>query len=169
MPAATTRADLIAATEKEYAKLVVLCDKLTVPEAELKRADGISIKDTIGHRAHWVGLFLGWYQDGRDGKEVFFPAKGFKWNQLKEYNEILRCQQIELRWRDVRQMLSDNHAALMTFISGHSNIQLYGGPMKGGRNTWTSGRWAEAAGGSHYRSASKFVRACLKEIADQEG
>jgi hypothetical protein len=34
--------------------------------------------------------------------------------------------------------------------------------MKGGGNKWTTGRWAEASGASHYRSAAKYVRACLK-------
>jgi len=39
--------------------------------------------------------------------------------------------------------------------------ELYGGPMPGGTG-WTTGRYAEAAGPSHYRSAAKFLRAALR-------
>jgi hypothetical protein len=34
--------------------------------------------------------------------------------------------------------------------------------MPGGTG-WTTGRYAEAAGPSHYRSAAKFIRKCLRE------
>lgn len=59
-------------------------------------------------------------------------------------------------------MLADRHAALMGFLEEQSESDLYGGPMKGARNDWTTGRWAEAAGPSHYRSALKWCRACLR-------
>ncbi|MEC7963119.1 MAG: ClbS/DfsB family four-helix bundle protein, partial [Pseudomonadota bacterium] len=63
MPAATTKTDLLATTEAEFSKLTRLLDKVpvaaqTLPDAD---ADGTTLKDTIGHRAHWVDLFLGWY------------------------------------------------------------------------------------------------------------
>jgi len=35
--------------------------------------------------------------------------------------------------------------------------------MQGANNDWTTGRWAEAAGPSHYRSAAKFIRQCSRE------
>lgn len=90
------------------------------------------------------------------------PAKGYKRNQLKENNAKLREDQAGLSWGEVRVMLDDSHARLVRFITGMSDTDLYGGPMKGGGNKWTTGRWAEALGASHYRSAAKYVRACLK-------
>jgi len=61
------------------------------------------------------------------------------------------------------KQLQSNHKKLVKFMTTHSNKELYGGPMKGANNHWTPGRWAEAAGPSHYRSAIKFVRQCMKE------
>ncbi len=162
MPAATTKIDLLAVTQKEFAKLQALIADIPDAFAMQKREDDTSIKDVIAHRAHWITLFLGWYRDGQDGREVFFPAKGYKWNDLKTYNAKLRLDQAELGWEEARLQLEQGQFDLMQFIGCKSDTQLYGGPMKGANNAWTTGRWAEAAGASQYRSAAKWVRACLR-------
>ena len=161
MPAATNRADLRAITVKEYTKLSGLLAFVDVKTA-LGLHDGTTIKDVIGHRAHWTALFFGWYADGQAEKPVFFPAEGYKWTDLKRYNAALRKAQADLSWSDVQAMLSQTYDQLIGFIDAHSEVELYGGPMKGAKNKWTTGRWAEAAGASHYRSAAKYVRSARK-------
>ena len=164
MPAAKTCADLRAVTIQEYDKLAKLIAPLSAAQA-MKVHDTTTIKDVIGHRAHWTQLFFGWFADGQAKKEVFFPAQGYKWNDLKRYNADLRKSQAELSWDDVKAMLDDSYHRLIAFIDGHTDADLYGGPMKGANNAWTAGRWAEAAGASHYRSAAKYVRAALRAAA----
>ena len=146
----------------EFAKLDALIEELTAAQAGKKHADDTSIKDVVGHRAHWIKLFLGWYRDGLAGKTVYLPAKGYKWNQLKEYNRQLRAAQADLSWTAAKKGLRTHHTKLLKFMGGLSNKELYGGPMKGANNHWTPGRWAEAAGPSHYRSAAKYIRQCLR-------
>ncbi|MGI9616023.1 MAG: ClbS/DfsB family four-helix bundle protein [Acidimicrobiales bacterium] len=161
MPA-TTKDDLLAVTQKEFAKLDKLLGQVDEQTALVKDEDDTSIKDLVGHRAHWIGLFFGWYHDGLDGKEVFFPAEGYKWNDLKKYNAALRAEQADLDWATVCGELLHAHDELIDFIERSSDGDLYGGPMVGANNQWTPGRWAEAAGPSHYRSAAKYIRARLK-------
>lgn len=164
MPAATNKADLLSVTRKELAKL----DKLIAPIDEATATaphDGVSIKDTVAHRAHWIELFLGWYHDGQAGKTVHFPAKGYKWSELKAYNADLRARQAGLSWDEARALLAENAAKLDALIESLDEAALYGGPMKGANNDWKTGRWAEASGASHYRSAAKFIRACLRNAA----
>ncbi len=163
MPAATTKADLIAVAEKDFAKLSDLIESVDPAFALEKDEDDTSIKDIVAHRAHWIDLFLGWYHDGQAGKEVQFPAPGYKWNELKRYNAMLREEQSDLSWDAAKGTLADAHARLVEFLNGCSEDALYGGPMKGANNAWTPGRWAEAAGPSHYRSAAKYIRARLRE------
>ncbi len=91
MPAATTKADLLAVTTKDYAKLAKLIAAIPDEQAFRKREDDTSIKDVIAHRAHWTDLFLGWYRDRLAGNPVYFPAKGNMWNDLKVYNAQLRA------------------------------------------------------------------------------
>lgn len=158
MPAATNRADLMAVAEKEYTKL----DKLIadIPEDLANRAfeDGWSIRDVILHRAHWIGLFFQWLEEG-DAAQM--PDHGVKWNQLKPYNAGLRDRYSDVPWSEARERLAKGHARLMAYLKAQDDAALYGGPMPGGTG-WTTGRYAEAAGPSHYRSAAKFIRACLR-------
>lgn len=165
MPAATTKAGLLAVTGKEFAKLSTLIAPIPDAVAMAVHEDETSIKDVIAHRAHWIDLFLGWYRDGQAGAEVHFPAEGYKWSELKRYNADLRARQAGLGWDDARAMLAERHGDLVALIEALDDAQLYGGPMKGARNAWTTGRWAEAAGPSHYRSAAKAIRKWLRESA----
>lgn len=164
MPA-KTKSDLSTVTAKEFAKLDALIASIPADVAMTKREDDTSIKDVIAHRAHWIDLFLGWYRDGQAGQQVHFPAKGYKWNELKRYNADLRAQQAALDWGAARAMLTDRHSALSALIDTLDDDAPYGGPMAGARNAWTTGRWAEAAGPSHYRSAAKAIRKWLRESA----
>ncbi|NMG37958.1 ClbS/DfsB family four-helix bundle protein [Chelativorans sp. ZYF759] len=160
--AATQKAQLEALTAKEFERLYMLLQPIDANAAMEKDVDHTSIKDVVGHRAHWIELFLGWYADGMAGKEVAFPAPGYKWNELKRYNTDLGKRQADLDWPAALAMLRDQHLRLVDWMSDRSQEELYGGPMKGAKNDWTPGRWAEAAGPSHYRSASKYVRSRLK-------
>lgn len=156
-------AELTALTETEYAKLRKSMDQVTQTLAMLKDSDDTSIKDVIAHRAHWIDLFLGWYRDGLAGKTVHFPAPGYKWNQLPAYNAELRRTQADWDWRKARQKLKSRHKALLHFLDTHGDPDLYAGPMQGGNNAWTPGRWAEASGPSHYRSARKYISTRMRD------
>ena len=164
MPA-KTKSQLLDITNKEFTKLEALITPITADVAMAKREDDTSIKDVVAHRAHWIELFLGWYADGLAGKTVHFPAPGYKWNELKRYNADLRQRQGHLDWPQASALLADRSGDLLAFIDGCTDDDLYGGPMKGANNAWTTGRWAEAAGPSHFRSASKYIRSVLKTIA----
>lgn len=162
MPAATNKVSLLAAHRKEYDKLHSLLAAIDDNLALRPFEDGATIKDVIGHRAHWIQLFLGWYAGGRAGQQVFFPAEGYKWSDLKAYNAALRDAQQTMSWAEAKALLEANHQKLSDLIEGLDDAALYGDPMKGARNAWTTGRWAEASGSSHYRSAAKFIRKCLR-------
>jgi len=149
--AARNKSELLEVTVQEFAKLEKLISTIDAATAELKREDDTSMKDVVAHRAHWIDLFLGWYADGLAGKTVYFPAEGYKWNELKLYNSDLRERQSDVDWAKATSMLRVNYKKFTAFIDGHSDEELYAGPMKGAKNAWTPGRWAEAAGPSHFR------------------
>ncbi len=131
--ACTNKSCLIALAEKDFAKLRKLIGTID-PETAALGTDGVTIKDVIGHRAHWLDLFFGWHTDGAMGKKVFFPAKGYKWNDLKRYNADLRARQADLDWSAVCDLLEDRHAQLIAFLTDHSDTDLYSAPMKGANN-----------------------------------
>ena len=165
MPA-KTKAKLVTVSTKEFAKL----DKLVAEiDDALARAphpeDGLTIKDTIAHRVHWIGLFFGWYEGGVAGRPVHVPAEGYKWNQLKAYNAKVRAEMADLSWDEVKVRLQTGHDRLMGFIDSCSDADLYGPPARDWQGSWTLGRWAEASGPSHYRSAAKYIREIRRKLA----
>lgn len=161
MPA-QNKVELTNVTEREFKKLRALLDGLDPDIALAKDAQDTSIKDVVAHRAHWIDLFLGWFADGRAGKEVHFPAPGYKWNELKRYNADLRAAQKDLSWNNACGMLDQEYQELRSLIEILDDAELYGAPMQGAKNAWTTGRWAEAAGPSHFRSAAKYIQAQLR-------
>jgi hypothetical protein len=159
MPAATTKSELIAVTDKDWSRLDDLLSG--IPEELTARAfgDGATIRDIVCHRAHWIGLFFQWRDEGSDAR---MPDHGVKWSELKTYNAGLRQRYRDTTWEDALSRLRAAHARLRGFFEDADEATLYGGPMPGGTG-WTTGRYAEAAGPSHYRSAAKFIRGCLRQ------
>ena len=164
MPA-TSKDELLQITQKEFGKLETLIADCDAAIVLAKDEEDTSIKDVVAHRAHWIELFFGWYEDGLAGKDVSFPAEGYKWNELKRYNADLRARQARLSWGEAVDELKSQHERLAAFISARSETELYEGPLVGAKNDWKLGRWAEATGASHYRSASKYIRARKKALA----
>ena len=160
--AAHNKTELLEITRLEIDKLKNLIDGVDEAFAMSRDGEDTSIKDVIAHRAHWITLFLGWYADGLAGKPVAFPAPGYKWSELKRYNAALRATQKDMGWSAAQALLLDNAQRLIDFIDASTDKALYSGPMQGAHNDWTPGRWAEAAGPSHFRSAAKYLKTRLK-------
>lgn len=163
MPAATNKADLLAVFDKELGKLRKTLDGVDEATSSLSPADDdTTIKGVIAHRTHWMGMFHGWYDDGVAGREVHVPAKGYKWNQLKAYNESLYVKGNRTSWAD---LLSEFEAAcdkLRLFIEAHDDASLYTVGAHTWTGKWTLGRFAEASGPSHFRSANAYIRKALR-------
>lgn len=164
MPAATNRSELLLVHQLEYEKLL---KTLSGVDAELadkpSKDDAATIKETIAHRTHWSGLYLGWYADGKAGKDVQTPAPGYKWNQLKEYNATIREASHAVSWQDTMDGLKLAHQKLTDLLTSMEDAELYTKHLYPWMNNWTLGRWAEASGASHYRSANKYARKILRE------
>lgn len=165
--AAQSKDELRALTQTEFTKLTKLLDAVDESQADFQSSDGVSIKQVIGHRIHWLDLFFGWYEDGKAGKEVQIPAPGYKWNQLKAYNIKVYEAEATKPWADVLDELDTGHAAFLDFIDRLEADVLYTQHIYPWTNDWTLGRWAESSGPSHYRSAAKFVRQVKREIGQQ--
>ena len=165
--AVSNKQKLLALTEKEYRKLIKTLDTVDGAMAVVPSADeGISIKDTIAHRTHWIDLFFGWYEDGKAGRDVPMPAPGYKWNQLKDYNARVREASQATPWDQVRADFEAAHEKLTAFITVHDDDELYGEDRYAWTGKWTVGRYAEASGPSHYRSADKFIRQIIRSLTD---
>lgn len=66
-------------------------------------------------------------------------------------------------------MRGARRAALLGLLGVRDHAAPCGAPMRGGGSDWTTGRWAEAAGASHRRSAARWVRGSLGADASGAG
>ena len=158
MPAATTKHDLLRVHDAEWAKLSTLLEGVEEDLALVPDEDMTSVKDVVSHRAHWIDLFFQWLAEGETAQ---MPDHGVKWSELKPYNAALRVRYADRDWTAARSDLTNAEARLRSWIAAQSEAVLYGGPMPGATG-WTPGRYAEAAGASHFRSAAKYVRARVR-------
>jgi hypothetical protein len=161
MPAATTKSGLLTITRDEFSKLDKMIAPLSTEVALHRDSANTCIRDVIAHRAHWIDLFMGWVADGKAGRQVHIPARGYNWGQLRAYNNRVRAEYADMTWSAAQGWLHDQHAELLKLILSMSDAELYGRPMPG-QSRWPTGRFAEASGASHYRSAARYVRAQLR-------
>jgi hypothetical protein len=164
MPAAKNKDELLKILETEYIKLQKTLSSVDTALAIIpSKDDEATIKDTIAHRTHWMGLFNKWYSDAKNGLAVQTPAEGYKWNQLKEYNGMVREASRPRSWEVIHADFKKAHADLTALLTSLDNKTLYTPHLYPWMNNWTLGRWAEASGPSHYRSANKYVRKIIRE------
>lgn len=166
MPAATNAQELLAVFDKELAKLQKTLDGVDEDLAgRHTAADAVTIKGVIAHRTHWIGLFFDWYEGGVAGETVETPAPGVKWNQLKAYNAPIYEAANGRPWPELKREFDAAAARLRAFIAGNDDEVLYVKGLYPWMNNWTIGRWAEASGPSHFRSANTHIRKVLRENA----
>lgn len=165
MPAATTKSDLCATTEKGWRKLSRLLTAFDAESAMQADADGISAIRIVGHRAAWIEFYFTWCKAAAAKVAPVMPAPGFKWNQLEALNARIFDGQQGWTWEEAVTTLEAAHARLMDDLEGATEGALYGAPLSP-ELKWTRGRYAEAAGASHYRSAAKTLRKRLRQMAD---
>ncbi|WP_438992466.1 ClbS/DfsB family four-helix bundle protein [Lentibacter sp.] len=156
MRVAHTKVDLLTVLQSEWGKLLAQLERVSEGLAESVDAEGGSIKDVVAHGAMAIGLVLGWYADGQAGREG--PPQIHRARDLAFDPSTLRVWQQDLSWLETRALLGAAHEQLVGLVEGLDEAALYGGPMKGVRNSWSTGRWAEAAGAGHYRSTRRYVR-----------
>ncbi|WP_298937259.1 ClbS/DfsB family four-helix bundle protein [uncultured Ruegeria sp.] len=163
MPAATNKTDLLAAFDKDLAKLRKTLDGVDEARSCLSTPeDQTTIKGVIAHRTHWMGMFHVWYEDGVAGREVHVPAKGYKWNQLKEYNASLYARGNETPWAGLLSEFESACDKLRRFIEAQDDVTLYSSGVHPWTGKWSLGRFAEASGPSHFRSANSYIRKVLR-------
>nr|WP_272209991.1 ClbS/DfsB family four-helix bundle protein [Marinicella sp. W31]MDC2875841.1 ClbS/DfsB family four-helix bundle protein [Marinicella sp. W31] len=163
MPAAKNKSELLTAFDKDLAKLRKTLAVVGEETSALSSPDdATTIKGIIAHRTHWMGMLHRWYEDGVAGRRVFVPAEGYKWNQLKAYNAPIYLEGNNTPWAELLLNFENASETLRTFIVSQDNHELYTHGAHAWTGKWTLGRYIEASGPSHFRSANSYIRKILR-------
>jgi uncharacterized protein (TIGR03083 family) len=165
MPRPTSKADLLAAIDKERGALEALLETLT---PEQMAAPGIvgdwSAKDVLAHLIEWEQMVLSWHRAGLQGETPEMPAPGLKWNQTPELNQMIYEKHKTRPLDDVMAQFASSHQEILSVIQELSNEDLF----TAGRYAWTkkntAGTYLISATSSHYLWARKEIRKGLKAL-----
>jgi len=160
MAAAHNKSELMKVTAKEWDRIYPLLKDLPEELAVLPDEEGFSIKDVVVHRAHWIGLFLRCYHDGWETLDALFPKKSYRRSDLKRYSLALRQREKDVSWPEALARLDAAQEELVALIDTLSDAQLYGGPMAGSHNSWSTWRWT--------KSSPTGFKICPKEASGYE-
>ena len=165
MPVPASKDDLLAAIEKTFAQLERDLDRVPVEAARHQVLEGhakdtlMSPADSVAYLIGWNQQVLTWHRRRAEGLPDEFPAAGLKWNELGLLAQRYYADHAEESWVELRQQLRDAKEAIVAWVEGSSDTELYGGPWYG---KWTMGRMISFNTSSPYANARRRVRSWLR-------
>lgn len=158
MPVPKTKDELLKEIDKNFSSLLKKLDQLSEEEAFSMALDGhakgtrMSVAQLVSYLLGWGELVLHWHEEEKRGKEIIFPAYGFKWNELGRLAQKFYRDYEDIKsFHELKDRLQENNLLLMSLVEGFSNEDLYGRPWFG---KWTRGRMIQFNTSSPYKNAS---------------
>lgn len=116
-----------------------------------------SVRDLLAHLTAWEQIFLGWYEDGLQGKKVEVPAPGMKWSQLDELNDIIYKQHKHKSFKTVREEAKTSFEQMLKTVEGMTEEMLNEPGYYPWTGKYTLGYLLRECTDIHYRWAWKLV------------
>jgi hypothetical protein len=159
MPIAKTKMELLEAIEAEHRSLNKCIEMLSVEERELP---GVchewSAKDVMAHLVEWKKMFLGWYEEGLQGRNPITPAKDLKWTQTPALNDRIYRKWKGERWEVILAEFESTYAQMLKLAHSISEEELFRKQLYPWLRVWPLSRWIAAQTSSHYRWARTRIR-----------
>ena len=163
----TSKAELLAAINTSFDKLVADLSKVPLDRARERSMDGhaagsmMSPADLVSYLIGWNELVLKWLELDDGGARVDFPETGFKWNQLGLLAQKLYRDYEALDYPHLLERLREAKGRLVESISERSDQELYGAAWHGKH---TKGRMIQFNSSSPYANARGRIRKWLKSV-----
>ena len=114
--------------------------------------------DLVAHLDEWHRMFLRWHRDGLAGRTPAMPAEGYKWNELRELNRVVREKHKSASWKRVLAAFEDSYAEVVSLAEGLSEKQLLASGHFAWTKKYTLTTYLGANTASHYRFAIKTLK-----------
>ena len=155
-----SKRELIDDISSEHGSLVTMLEE--VPEALWNEpgvwGDGWTVADLVAHLTEWHRLFLGWFDEGRNGGTPAMPAPGFKWNETPRLNRAIQAKHRDRPLPEIRREFEGTHREVLDLARHVPEADL----LESGRFPWTGKNalvtYLGANTASHYRFAQKVLK-----------
>lgn len=179
MGRATSKAELVSASQKNFEKLNEIMDSLTEKErstpfdfsgdekkkeAHWKRDK--NLRDILIHLYEWHQLILNWVSANRAGEEKSFIPKPYNWKTYGDMNVGFWEKHQDTSLEDADEMFRKSHEDVMKLGETFTDEELFTKdvfPWVGGS---TLGSYFVSATASHYDWAMKKLKAHRKNCKD---
>lgn len=164
MPRPTSKAELLAAIDRERSALDAFLTDLT---PEQMTAPGVvgewSVKDVLAHLVEWEQMVLSWYAAGLRGETPALPAPGYNWGKLPQLNQMIYEKHRDRPLDEVLAQYQSSHAAIMALIQQLPDKDLFGAHRYAWTRDNTLGAYLVSATSSHYLWARNELRKGIKQ------
>ena len=170
---------------QEYASKKALIDEIRkTAELFIKEFDDVSDDDKdllldgvdrtpgeiIAYQLGCMGLIRGWDKDELDGKEVFMPAPGYKWNQMGALYQGFYEKHKDESLSRLKMLFAADLDSFIQWLDGFSNDELF---KPGGRkwaastaSNWPIWKWVHINTVSPFKSFRSKIRKWKKLRAE---
>ena len=166
MPRPATKADLIQASNEQFAKLRTLIDGMTDKE---KAADIFpnerdkNVRDVLVHLYEWHCLLLNWIRSNTNRNPAPFLPVPYNWKTYPQMNVVFWEKHQNTSYTDAETMLKKTHKEVLALIETFSNEALFSKGTFDWTGTTTLGSYCVSATSSHYDWAIKDIKKALKK------
>jgi hypothetical protein len=121
-----------------------------------------SIKDLLAHIHAWHRKMKQWYEIGKEGGTPETPAPGYKWNQMKEVNELVYQEYKDHSLEVVMDLLEKSHQELLILVEQEPAKHFF----ERGAYPWLGNSYLKSYikpnTSGHYNWAKKHIRKWMK-------
>ena len=165
MAVPTTKAELLAAIETTYAKLIKELQTIPAPLTAAPTLEGhskgeqMSVRDLVAYLIGWNELVLKWHERSAAGELLELPEAGYGWNELGRLARKFYEDYASLSYAELLERLALAKLRIVRLIEDHSDHDLYGAPWY---RSYTMGRMIQFNTSSPYANAQGRLRKWVK-------
>lgn len=160
----TTKAELVAAADREFERLLdrldglpaALRDDATVTTGIDDRSQ--NPRDVLAHLHAWHRMMLDWYEVGMAGGTPAMPADGYTWRETPALNEAIWVRSRDTSYDDALAQVRDSHALVRALVDDHTDDELFTKRHYAWTGSTSLGAYLVSALSSHYVWAQTTLR-----------
>jgi len=167
MPKPKSKKELLAASQKNYATLIMLVNGYTKEDLAKEFPPGTmnrNIRDVLAHIHHWHLMLLDWYTVGMKGEKPEMPAKGYTWRTLPALNQEIWQKYQASNLASIKEHLNESYKDVQELITKHTDQELF----EKKRYHWTGstslGVYFISNTSSHYNWATQLIKKSMKKL-----
>jgi len=166
MPRPTTKQDLFAAADAQFAKLWALIDSMPWDKQNqtfsFEDRDK-NVRDVLTHLYEWHNMLTRWYQIGTvEGGTPHVPGEGYTWRTLPGLNREIWEKYQTTPLDAAKKLLLESHSRLLALAEAHTNEELFSKGIYKWTKTSTLGAYFVSCTASHYDWAMKKIKRHIK-------